>query len=178
MECCKLTPLPSPVLIHRGRSDVNSVGMFLAQRLVFFGEESLTFQISRADRAHKAGVMPGESQSIQELIPCLDGEVTPMAVGPKQVVVVLFTVWPSILHVEHVAFDWLLAGSAHKTGHMPGLFQSIHHLPQNLLVAAGAGGSEKLLVAAFAVHLVLLLHKSMVCQGGVAVSTVEFLRVP
>lgn len=39
-------------------------------------------------RTHKAGVMPGESQSIQELIPCLDGEVTPVAVGPKQVVVV------------------------------------------------------------------------------------------
>lgn len=39
-------------------------------------------------RTHKAGVMPGESQSIQELIPRLDGEVTPVAVGPKQVVVV------------------------------------------------------------------------------------------
>lgn len=50
--------------------------------------------------------------------------------------------------------------------------------PQNLLVAAGAGGSKELLVAAFAVHLALLLHKSTVCQGGVAVSTVEFLGVP
>lgn len=33
----------------QGRSDVDSVGMFLAQRLVFFGEERLTFQISLAD---------------------------------------------------------------------------------------------------------------------------------
>lgn len=44
-----------------GSSDFDSVGMFLAQRLVFFGEESLTFQISAADRTHKAGVMPGEA---------------------------------------------------------------------------------------------------------------------
>lgn len=50
--------------------------------------------------------------------------------------------------------------------------------PQNLLVAAGAGGSKELLIATFTVHLAPLLHKSMVCQGGVAVSTVEFLRVP
>lgn len=54
-----------PYLIHihtcRGRLDVDSVGMFLAQRLVFFGEEWLTLQSIAADRTHKAGVMPGES---------------------------------------------------------------------------------------------------------------------
>lgn len=101
-----------------------------------------------------------------------------MAVGPKQVVVVLFTVWLSILHVKHVAPDWLLTGDTDETGHMPGLFQGIHDLPQNLLVAASAGGSEELLIAFLAVHLALLLHESVVCQGGVAVRTVEFLGVP
>lgn len=35
--------------IYEGRSDVDSVGVFLAQRLVLFGEERLTFQISGAD---------------------------------------------------------------------------------------------------------------------------------
>lgn len=50
--------------------------------------------------------------------------------------------------------------------------------PKNLLVAAGAGGSKVLLIATLAVHLATFLHKSMFCQGGVAVSTVEFLRVP
>lgn len=152
--------------------------MFLAQRLVFFGEERLTFQVNRADRTHKAGVMPGESQSIQELIPCLDGEVAAVAVGAKQVVVVFFTVWLPILHVEHVASDWLLAGYADETGHMPGLLQGIHDFPKNLLLAAGAGGSEELLIATLTVHLVLLLHKSTFCQRGVAVSTGEFLGVP
>lgn len=49
---------------------------------------------------------------------------------------------------------------------------------QNLLVAAGTGGSEELLIAMYAVHLAPLLHKSTVCQGGVAVRTVEFLGVP
>lgn len=101
-----------------------------------------------------------------------------MAVCPKQVVVVLFTVRLSILHVKHVASDWLMAGHTDETVHMPGLFQGIHDFPQNLLVAAGAGGSEELLIAMFAVHLALLLHKSTVYQGGVAVSTVEFLGVP
>lgn len=166
------------VCIQRSRSDVDSVGMFLAQRLVFFGEECLTFQVSRADRTHKTGVMPGESQSLQELIPGLDGEVAAVAVGPKHGVVVFFTVWLSILHVEHVASDWLLAGYADETGHVPGLFQGIHDLPKNLLLAAAAGGSKELLVATLAVHLALLFHKSTVCQRGVAVSTVEFLGVP
>lgn len=50
--------------------------------------------------------------------------------------------------------------------------------PQDLLLAAGAGGSEELLVAALAVHLAPLLHESVLCQGWVAVSTVEFLGVP
>lgn len=50
--------------------------------------------------------------------------------------------------------------------------------PENLLLAEGAGGGEELLVAAFAVHLALLLHEAPVCQRGVAVSTVEFLGVP
>lgn len=37
-----------------------------------------------------------------------------------------FTVWLPILHVKRAAPDWLLASSADKTRHMPGLFQGIH----------------------------------------------------
>lgn len=44
--------------------------------------------VSWTYRTHKAGVMPGESQCFQELVPRLDWEVTALAVGPKQVVVV------------------------------------------------------------------------------------------
>lgn len=101
-----------------------------------------------------------------------------MTVGPKQVVVVFFTVWLSVLHVKRVASDWEVAGRADETGHVPGLFQGIHDLPQNLLLAAGTGGSKELLIALDTVHLVPLLHKSMVCQRGAAVSAVELLRVP
>lgn len=154
------------------------MGMFLAQGLVFFGEKSLTLQTGGADCAHEAGVVPGESQGLQELVARLDGEVAAVAVGPKQVIEVLFAVWLSILHVKRVAPDWLLAGGADETRHMPGLLQGIHDLPQNLLVAAGAGGGEELLVAALAVHLAPLFHKSPVCQGRVAVSAVELLGVP
>lgn len=37
-------------------------------------------------RAHEAGVVPGEPQSLQELVASLDGEVAAVAVGPEQVV--------------------------------------------------------------------------------------------
>lgn len=50
--------------------------------------------------------------------------------------------------------------------------------PKDLLVAAGTGGSEELLIAVHTVHLVLLFNKSPFSQRGVAVSTVELLRVP
>lgn len=95
--------------------------MFLAQRLVFLGEERLPFQAGGANlrretnictdvvftqyrydlpvclwlkgvfwtyRAHKTGVMPGESQRLQKLVSGLDGEVAAMAVGTKHGVVV------------------------------------------------------------------------------------------
>lgn len=39
-----MTPLTST----SGSSDIDSVGMFLAQSLVFFGEERLTLQAGRA----------------------------------------------------------------------------------------------------------------------------------
>lgn len=42
----------------------------------------------------------------------------------------LFTVWLSILHVKHVASDWLLAGHTDETVQMPGLFQGIHDFLQ------------------------------------------------
>lgn len=178
MNHCKLTLLPFHLQIRGGRSDVDTVGMLLAQSLVFFREERLTFQAGRAHRTHKAGIMPGESHCIQELISSLDGEVAAMAVCPKQAVVVLFTVRLSILHVEHVAFDWLIAGGADETGHMPSLFQGIHDLPKDFLVAASTGGSKELLVTVRTVHLSFLLYKAVVYQGGAAVSTVELLRVP
>lgn len=101
-----------------------------------------------------------------------------MAVSPKQAVVVFFTVWLSILHVKHIASDWLVTGGAYKTVHMPGLFEGIHDFPQDFLLAAGTGGSKKLLVAIFTVNLALLLYEAAVRQGGMAVRTVEFLRVP
>lgn len=165
------------ILAEGRRSDVDGVSVLLAQGLVFFGEEWLAFQRRTADCTHKAGVMPGEAQSLQELVPCFDGEVTAVAVGPEQFVVIFFTVGLSILHVKSMASYWLLASGADKTIQMPGLFQSIHNFPKNLLLATETGGSEHVLVAFCTVQLALLFHKTF-CQGGVAVSTVEFLRVP
>lgn len=50
--------------------------------------------------------------------------------------------------------------------------------PQNLVLAAGTGGGEVLPVAMLTVQLALLLHEAVFHQGGVAVGTGEFLRVP
>lgn len=131
----------------------NILSIFLSLDLTLVVPVSVI--VSWTYRTHKAGVMPGESKSLQELVPSFDGEVTAVAVGPKQLVVVwvkspltkcyfdcrfswqhpiygsyctLFTVWLPILHVEHVASDWLLAGDTGEAGHMPGLFQGIHDL--------------------------------------------------
>lgn len=154
--------------------------VLLAQGFVFLGEEGLTFQVRGADltktntqsvverphvssqhrgsfetfcstyRAHEAGVVPGEPQSLQELVPGLDGEIAAVAVGPKQVVEVcvsrletlacvawrrriflrslgtFFTVRLPVLHVEHAVSDGLLTGDADEAGHVPGLLQGIH----------------------------------------------------
>lgn len=54
----------------------------------------------------------------------------------------------------------------------------MHSHPHDLGVAAGAGGSEELLVAVLAVDAVLLLHEADVSQRRVTVVTVELLRVP
>lgn len=49
INCCELTQLPYRIHIHRGRSDVDCVCVFLAQRFVFFGEKWLAFQAGGAD---------------------------------------------------------------------------------------------------------------------------------
>lgn len=50
--------------------------------------------------------------------------------------------------------------------------------PQNLVLAASTGGGEVLPVAVLTVQLAFLLHEPVLRQGGVAVGTGEFLRVP
>lgn len=49
---------------------------------------SLRERFGSTYRAHEAGVVPGEAQGLQELVPGLDGEVAAVAVGSKQAVVV------------------------------------------------------------------------------------------
>lgn len=50
--------------------------------------------------------------------------------------------------------------------------------PQDLLLAAGAGRGEELLIAVSTVHCSPLLHKARLHQRHVAVGTVKLLRVP
>lgn len=112
--------------------------MLLAKRFVFLVEEGLAFESGAAHGADEAGVMPGVTEGLQELVSSLNGELTAMAAGPKHIVEVLFTVWLSILQVEGVVSDWLLTASAQEAVDMPRLFEGIYHLPQYLGLAAAA----------------------------------------
>lgn len=58
------------------------------------------------------------------------------------------------------------------------MYRCVHSHPHDLGVAAGAGGSEELLVAVLAVDAVLFLHEADVSQRRVTVVTVELLGVP
>lgn len=122
--------------------------------------------------------MPGEAQSLQELVPSLDREVTAMAAGPKESVIVSLAVGLSVLQVEGVVANGLLAGGAQEAVHMPGLLQGIDDFPEDLLLTAAAGGGEELPVAVLAVDSTALLHEAQISHRAVAVCTVELLRVP
>lgn len=50
--------------------------------------------------------------------------------------------------------------------------------PHDFGVALGTDRGEELLITPFTVHVVLLLHEAHICQGGLAVGTVELLWVP
>lgn len=136
------------------------MGVFLAQSLVLFREEGLALQTGAADCTYEAGIMPGESQRLQKLVSGLDGEVTTMATGTKELVIISFAVWQPILHVEGVVSDWLLAGCTQEAVHMPGLLQGIDDFPQDLLLAAGAGRGKELFIAVSTVHCSPLLHEA------------------
>lgn len=130
IQFCKLPRCSVFIYTPEASSDVDRVGMFLAQRFVFFGKERLTFQTGGADlrretnrwsvcsrtaqevfthvlrsetvvrtyRTHKTGVMPGEPQSLQELVSRFDWEVAAVAGSPKHGVVI----W--IVHEQNVKF--------------------------------------------------------------------------
>lgn len=130
------------------------------------------------NRTDEAGVMPGVTQSLNELIASFNREVTSMTLGAEECDIIFLTVWLSILHVEETVSKCFTTCSTHKAGGVPCLPQSVHHFPHDLGVAAGAGWSKELLVALLTVDVVLFFHKADISQRHVAVVTVELLRVP
>lgn len=60
----------------------------LVKRQEVFTHVFLEETVARTYHTHKTGVMPSESQSLQELVSRLNGEVATMAFRPKHVVVV------------------------------------------------------------------------------------------
>lgn len=73
-------------------SDVDRVSVFLAQRLVLLGEESLTLQTVITYWAYKASVMPSVAQSFKKPVSSFNGEFTAMAHSTEEGIVIRLTV--------------------------------------------------------------------------------------
>lgn len=152
--------------------------MLLAQRFVFLGIEWLPLQIHMADCANEAGIMPGMPQSFDKLVTSLNREITAMTLGAEQIDVVFLTVGLPIFHVEEAVPEGLLAGCTDEAGGVPCLSQGMHHFPHDFGIALGTDWGKELLITPLTVNIVLLLHKAHICQGVLAVRTVEFFWVP
>lgn len=158
--------------------DIDSVGMFLAQRFVLLGVEWLAFQIHVANGTDKAGIMPSVSKGLNELVTGLNRKITSMAFGTEESNIIFLTVWLPILHMEEAVTKWLSAGGTDKAGGVPGLPQGMHHFPHNFSVAAGTGWRKELLIASFTVNALLLLNEAHISKGSLTVGTVKFFWMP
>jgi hypothetical protein len=154
------------------------MSVLLAQGFVLLGVERLSLQIHMADRTNEAGVMPGMPQCFNKLVTGFHREITAMTFGAEQIDVVFLTVGFSIFHVEEAVPKRLLAGCTDKAGGMPRLSQCMHHFPHDFGVALGTEWGKELLITPLTVNIVLLFHKAHICQGGLAVGTVELFWMP
>lgn len=73
-------------------SDIDRVGVFLAQWLVLLGEESLALQTVTTYGAYKAGVMPSVAQGFKKSVSSFNGEFTAVAHCTKEGIVIRLTV--------------------------------------------------------------------------------------
>lgn len=161
-----------------GSLHVDGMCMFLAQWFILLGVEWLPLQIHVANCANEAGVMPGMPQGFDKLVTSLHWEVAAMTLGAEQIDVVFLAVGLPIFHVEKAVPEGLLAGRTDEAGGVPCLSQGMHHFPHDFGVALGTDGGKELFITPFTVNIVLLLYKAHVCQGGLAVGTVELFWVP
>lgn len=95
----------------------------------------------------KARIVPAVAQGLQKPVACINLEVTAMAFGAKHLLIVSLTVGLSLLHVEGLVSDGVLAGCTLETLNMVGHLQGVHDFSCNLLFALGAVGSVSLIVA-------------------------------
>lgn len=152
--------------------------MLLAQGFVLLRVERLPLQIHMADRANEAGVVPGMPQGFDKLVTSLHGEIAAVTLGAEQIDIVFLTVGLPIFHMEKAVAKGLLAGCTDEAGGMPRLSQGMHHFPHDFGVALGTDWGKELLITPLAVNVVLLFHKTHICQGRLAVGTVELFWVP
>lgn len=128
-------------------SKIHRMSMFFAKWLVLLGEKCLPFQTFTTHRAHKASIMPSVSQSFQEHVTSLYGEFTSTTYCSKKGIVVCLTVGLAIFQVENIITNGFSTGHTHKTGHMPGLLQSIDDFSKDLPLAPATFRSKELLIA-------------------------------
>lgn len=122
--------------------------------------------------------MPGIAQSFKEHVTSFYGEFASTAYCSKKSIIISLAVWLSIFQVENVVADRFSTGHTHKTGHVPGLFQSIDDFAKDLPLAPATFRSKELLITQLTIQCSLLLNKSNVGHCVFAVSTVKFFWVP
>lgn len=152
--------------------------MFLAKWLVLLGEKGLAFQIFRTYWAHKASVMPGRAQSLQEHVASFYGKLTPTAYSAKESIIISLTVGFPILQVKNIITNGFSTCHTHKTGNMPSLFQCIDDFSKDLPLAPATFRSKEFLIAQLTVQGSFFFDKSNVGHGVFAVSTIKLFWVP
>jgi len=125
--------------------------MAFAEWFPSLDEKSLALQVLLAESAVKALAVVVVVEGLYPPVAGLNGETARHTLGCEQLVPILFTIRQSVFKVEWRVGKYLATVSANKTLRMEGLAHCLQTVPQNLLLALFAIGSQILSVAVLTV---------------------------
>jgi len=138
--------------------------MAFAEWFPSLDEKSLALQVLLAESAVKALAVVVVVEGLYPPVAGLNGETARHTLGCEQLVPIFFTIRQSVFKVEWRVGKYLATVSANKTLRMEGLAHRLQTVPQNLLLALFAIGSQILSVAVLTVEVTLLFDKSDLLQ--------------
>lgn len=138
--------------------------MLLAKGFACFGHKRLSFKRHLTGSAVEALCVEVLAHGLHPSVPRLNREFTARTHGLEHGRPVFLTVGFSLLNVELVSTNGLLALHAQEAFRVPCCLHGIDTLPNNCAIALFAVGSQILLVVIFAVQVATILHKANVDQ--------------